>query len=429
MAKSNSTEKPRWLKEREETDRNNRFPTQPRTPIQSTLEQKLASKPVEEGVGSDGGVSLPYNPGHATIAANGSAAQSGSEKVSVYNHVPKWVYTLITAGLAVLLYAAGAVTNTLPTPSELVRQWQPKPAPTAPAARATPTTDRLATIKNYQPELAQIIESQPWFADGINQHEQAYINKVGFELGKPNAAYLADKLTVNGNEKPIAVIYDAGLENVAKEAVKYLQEKVPKGQEFFGLPISWTILTIELHKVELGNSFAGGASNGGIATILIKTSDFSGLEDTIGHEGGGHLIIDQDGKGRPVWYGETSAEIGNYFSSGGEETLDKELANLDLTRGKRPRTKPLSQFSLDDHLGINGRKATSEHITEGLDLLLRYRKMVGHSTYQTFVNDVDALARTREINNEDIREKMLLHAPEPLKTQVGTMYNAAVFGK
>ncbi len=125
------------------------------------------------------------------------------------------------------------------------------------------------------------------------------------------------------------------------------------------------------------------------------------------------------------------ANIANYVGVGGEKNLEEFLATRDkfreinLQRGAF--TKPLTNFNLDDHLGLNGRQATGEHVTRGTDLLLSYRRIVGHESFKNFVYDTNKIKQARELTNEDISKNMLLYTPDKSKAEVAKMYNDAVY--
>lgn len=280
------------------------------------------------------------------------------------------------------------------------------------------TIDDLAVIRQYQPELAHVIEQQPWYKDGINKDkagEKHIISLFNLNLPYPNVKYLPDKVMLDSYERDIAMVYPKGFESTAQESAAYLKNNLPKIQSFFGIPVSWSMLVVHLREA---SKSAGGSSKDGIALINAAYPDLpttERLRHTMGHEGG-HTILNQDDKGGVLWYNESMADLGYHVAEG---NLDNLLSNLEK---KRWSDRPLADFTLRDH------RRTGEHVDRGMELLLKYREIVGHDGFRNFANDVNRLKQTRELNDRDIREKMLLYTPEPSKANVAAMYDVAVYG-
>ncbi len=321
-------------------------------------------------------------------------------------------------GTAAYLTASVACNNWLfPPPTASI------PPNSIPAA-AVLQEENLAVIRKYQPKLADIIAAQPWYTDRLTQPKKIYADigliKVG--IARPGAGYLGDKVMLDGKERDIAIIYDAGLEKTANYAAATIKRDLPKIQSFTNLPISWSMIAVN---IQLGpERVAAGHSLAGIAKIFLSFPNYDvDIRDIILHEGG-HTVYEQDSKTSPIWYRETMPELAGVFASDGEQGLVKRLSLLEYP-GRPPliRTKPLSQFTLQDH--INGE---AEHVTRGIYLLIKFRKSAGEDNFAAFIRDTDTLKRTRQITDADLREQMLLHTPDQLKSNVAAMYDLEVFG-
>lgn len=187
-------------------------------------------------------------------------------------------------------------------------------------------------------------------------------------------SYLQDKFVLDGSEKVIAMTYDNELADAAKEASRYLREFIPRGQAFFGIPVRWSMIVVYMSQLKEGETrWSGGASEGSIATIHITKSAQEFLESylirhVIGHEGAGHLIVDQDSKGRPIWYGESLAELGFHVGEGGDARVKRLLDNLEDSEVLTKVKKPLADYTSEDHLrGV-------ALVEKGMYLLLRWRE-------------------------------------------------------
>ncbi|KAF0240664.1 MAG: hypothetical protein FD167_4124 [bacterium] len=260
----------------------------------------------------------------------------------------------------------------------------------------------------------------------------------------PNAEYLPDKVMLDGYERDIAVIYQKGLESAAQESAAYLKNNLPKIQSFFGLPVSWSMLVVNLRE---GSKSAGGTSKDGIGLINasypnLPTTEI--LRHTMGHEGG-HTIVSQNQIAQiPVgslWYNESMAELGYNVAEGNIDGLLDRLNELEKKAAWS--YKPLAAFTLEDH------KRTVEHVNRGRQLLLTYREIAGHDAFKRFANDVNTLGQSYMIGDNDLiepkekkllydrlvrendrllRERMLHHTPESSKANVAAMYDSAVYG-
>ncbi len=155
--------------------------------------------------------------------------------------------------LASSYFVARAAGVPLPPQTKQEQQYQ-KPEQTIPTVIVPTPIDKLATIRQYQPELADLIAKQPWIKDGINKDEERFILGLEYRLStsKISYSYTSDKVIIEGKERDIAVLYQPGLEKVAQDSVKYIKAMLPEIQEFFGIPVNWSLLSIELEKVEGG---------------------------------------------------------------------------------------------------------------------------------------------------------------------------------
>lgn len=281
--------------------------------------------------------------------------------------------------------------------------------------------DPLAVVRRYQPGLADVIAQQPWFKDGVDSEEKAFLDRVEVQVSPASRGYLHDTMLLDSAEKQICITYDSGLDAVAQEAAADLKEILPRSQAFFEVPVSWSMVAVDLRKVEPSEG-AGGSSKGGIAEINDSMSDFPGIKYTMGHEGG-HTIIDQDTKGSPLWYGEAMADLIYYVGSGGESELERKLMLFDQTRYLRNlrEPKPLASATLQEHL-----QGIIANISE--DLLLRFYRIAGQKNFAAFVNANLQISKTRNLTNDDIKEQMLNYTPELGKSQVSTMFDTYVYG-
>ncbi len=347
-----------------------------------------------------------------------------------FSILPEPVKKYAPIGLAGLLFftscgskPAPAATIT-PTPSSIVR--------------STPT-DSLAGIRQYQPEFAELIAAQPWFRDGLNEKEKLDITRFRWIVSKSNYDYMSSEVVIDGAKRDIAVLYQPGLEKVAQDTAKYLKTAMPAIQEFFGIPANWSLLVIDFKKVEGGGSAYGkgvgdwASINANISTAMLSEDGTisdkvrSSLEYIIGHESG-HTIVNQElssGKygGGPIWYNESMAELAYHVGRGGEERLKEILATRDKLREENAQkglfTKPLADITLDDYMRGGG-------TTRGIDLLLSYRRIVGHEAFKNFVYDIFKMEQNVNVTSEDISKNMLLYTPDKSKPEVAKMFNDAV---
>lgn len=398
-----------WVEQKE---KNNKQVLQ--RPAISRNDKPLSSQTLERMVNSGSVVEA------ASQGNDGVGAESGTIIVRTYTpHLPKWAYALIGTTAAAIIYLSGAAAGYFPNP--FTNTPQPKPASTAQAGRVSPTTDRLATIRLYQPELAGFIEQQPWFRDGTDQREQVMLYNLEQKVSSSHAGYLQDKFALDGSEKSIIVTYDNDLADLATQTLGYVKEFIPRSQAFFGIPISWSVIYVDLTRA--GNKVSGAGAFGNVADVSIRERDFVDIKHVSGHDGAGHLVLDQDSKGSPIWYHESLAEIG-YNASSGDDASIKRIFEVLKSRAERNdylNKKPLAEFTLEDHF------KQADHVFRGMYLLLWWREVAGHQNFQTFVKANYTIATVKELTNNDVRENMLKLTPEDRKSEVAAMYDSSVF--
>ena len=373
---------------------------------------------------------------------NGDATlQTLEQKVASDPHtnsfprLPKWAYALIGTAAAAIIYVSVAAAGYFPNP--LTSQQQPKPVPTAPANRNTSPTiaiDKLATIRQYQPELAEMIEQQPWFKDGIDGREKQFLDNFEKNLADPNMEYL-NGVTTN-NAKRVIVLYDTRLGpakayNFASNSVitvnplELVVKTLTSHQSFIGIEPQWSILVVTVKKDAKRDAGAGVVNQ--YVVIVDMQQDESTISYSVGHEIGHAGWNPPNPKaGMPLWLSEGGAELLNYTSNG-IGWLEQHVHPLLQKEYNASGLKPLAQYTLKDHTGKDAQG--NDVAGRGMLFLLDYRSIAGHSAFQSTANDIYNLGMQQgDVADSDVREIMIRNAPVTAKPLVAEKFDTTVLG-
>ncbi len=372
----------------------------------------------------------------------------------------------------------------------------PTPAP-SPISTSTPTPTPIPTptlddllltpIRQYMPEFADLISQQEWFKDGVEEPDESFfLQKVGrlaplytgyvpqlrkypclykllveepvwfssgsaeemnfdfskwgstleyiavnislvWNISEGELSCRAEKIDIADSQKSITLFYDKSTntsityqkvggeeERVTMDVLDWIVKSLMDQYDFLGgKPSSLSSLFV------LVTPKGGGAgSAGGIGVVIADIHSPIMFSHEIAH-----VVF---GGGFPLWYNEGLATVleGVPF---GTLKIQELYFNVKYMYGGATNLKPLDNYRYGD-------KDISDAYYRGALLLLDYRNLVGHTTFQSTVKEASKVSelkgkRGHAMTSAELKEMFIKNAPESLREQVSKLYDVAVYGK
>ncbi len=136
--------------------------------------------------------------------------------------------------------------------------------------RYAPDTDpRTPENEVALPELADLIEQQPWFKDGVTAEEELFLRTVAVNSERvrlknlewivENKAFLSDTVTTQYRTVKVALIYDQQLKDISEVSMQLVREGVVRLEKILGFSLPQSILTVYVNEGGLHGSVGGNA--------------------------------------------------------------------------------------------------------------------------------------------------------------------------
>ncbi|MBI2142830.1 hypothetical protein HYU20_00625 [Candidatus Woesearchaeota archaeon] len=490
MGSRRNAGKPKWLEERERTNRptvtRNGKPQRATQTLEGKVNSEAAEGAASQTTGYDASPQPQIPPGTVRSAAQNTfstdrrgahGGDSGGGTITIrHSSFPKWAYVPITLAAAALLYATGTVTNVLPNPSEIIRHFRPVPIVSSPSAGET-KQDRQAQPDKRQADILNMVYSEldrlrrypeiPQMAalvntiettlgqDGYSATEASMINTIGPAAEMLALRNIPERIedlktilqtgsyrssTINVGDRNLEIVVLASDSTRAPYYFDALQRIVPKVEGFTGLKYEERTLVV-YSQPKKGGGLENIATLGGVITWYPEvdkqvvrryevTTEQKALEENIAHEFD-HVL--SDSLNLPVWLAEGKANFTAYHAlrtKNGPPTLEEPFtgyrANLELNVKNSRGTIPPISEQDGPYGNFKGNIGVAGDLGEFL--LQDILAQIGQDNMLQVIREVNASPPKKFIDTQSFVGIVLKYTPSNLQPQMNKFINERVYG-